>query len=205
MSILSVEFKWKQSLWISELNAFIEEGLLFTHIISAVLRAWPSLIHPAEDRALLLLTLCVPFQKTFKDPEVASCVSLLGIQISFRTHSVKWAHTACFPLWAKKNRFSTKIYHLCQYVSICAGVDLNLSTFVSFNSKASSTAVIVSSSPQKKDLPGITKSLLRSQVKASAKKDLSWVEAPRAFLLGLFSESFLRPKQPWVKGLWENC
>lgn len=129
---------------------------------------------PEEDRALFVLTMCNPFRRHFQGSEVASCISLLQIQMSFRNHSVKWARTACFPLWARKNRFSTKIYHLCQYVSKCDGGDLNLSTFVSFNSKASRAAVIVSSSPQKKDLPGITKSLLRSQVKTSAaKKPLS--------------------------------
>lgn len=92
------------------------------------------------------------------------------VQISFGNHSVEEAHTACFPLWAKKNRFSTKIYHLCQYVSKRDGADLNVSTFVSFNSQASSAAVIVSSSPQRKDFPGIAKSPLRSQVKTFAAK-----------------------------------
>ena len=70
-------------------------------------------------------------------------------------------------------------------MSICDGVGLNLSTFVSFNSKASRASVMVSLSPQKRDLPGITKSLLRSQLKASAGKDVSWVEATQSFLAWL--------------------
>lgn len=82
-------------------------------------------------------------------------------------------------------------------MSKCDGGDLNLSTFVSFNSKASRAAVIVSSSPQKKDLPGITKSLLRSQVKTSAaKKPLSLGEEAEASLLG----KLLQQNQHWVKG-----
>lgn len=74
-------------------------------------------------------------------------------------------------------------------MSICDGVSLNLSTFVSFNSKACSAAVIVSSSPQKRDLPGIAKSLLRSQVKTAALEDLSWGEGTRPSLAGLRSDT----------------
>lgn len=73
---------------------------------------------------------------------------------------------------------------------MCDGMGLNLNTFVDFHSKTSWAAVTASSSPEKRDLSGIIKSLLRNQFKLSAKEDLSWRAATNSFLAWLIGESF---------------
>lgn len=82
---------------------------------------------------------------------------------------------------------------------ICDGMGLNLNTFVDFHSKASWAAVTASSSPKKRDLSGIMKSLLRSQLKPCAKKDLSWIAATKSFLAWLIGESFCTKNRTELK------
>lgn len=149
MSMLSVKWKWKYSLGISKSAAFIKAGILFSPVsftcaCSIVLHPLPSFIHPMRGWCPALTQSMQSFQKTF-----AGLWGCFIHRFASNTYFIQklfcWVSLhACFPLWAKKNRFSTKMYHLCQYVSICDGIDLNLSTFVSFNSSASRAAVIVS-------------------------------------------------------------
>lgn len=75
-----------------------------------------------------------------------------------------------------------------------------MSTFVSFNSKASRAAA-VSSGSQRKALRGITKSPLRSQLKTSAAQNLWWVGRGRASLLGKLSESLYTPNSAGLKAV----
>lgn len=84
-------------------------------------------------------------------------------------------------------------------MSICDGMGLNLNTFVDFHSKTSWAAVTLPRVLKKRDLSGIIKSLLRSQLKPSAKKDLSWIAVTQSFLAWLIGESFYTKNRTELK------